>query len=52
MKKILATSRTLMHLHGTRLTLALLVLAALVLLLGSHLGAAKETPAAAPTAAA
>ena len=51
MKKILATSRTLMHLQGTRLTLALLVLAALVLLLGSHQAAAQETPAAAPAAA-
>ena len=51
MKKLLATSRTLMHLQGTRLTLALLVLAALVLLLGSHQAAAQETPTAAPAAA-
>ena len=52
MKKILATSRTLMHLQGTRLTLALLVLAALVLVLGTHQAVAQETPAAEPTAAA
>src|SRR5262245_20300840 len=51
-KKILATSRTLMQLQGTRLTLALLVLAALVLLLGSHQAAAQQTPAVEPTAAA
>ena len=48
MKKILATSRTLMHLQGTRLMLALLVLAALVLLLGTHPAAAQEAAAAAP----
>src|SRR5678815_3164804 len=51
-KKILATSRTLMHLQRTRLTLALLVLAALVMLLGTHQAAAQETPAVEPTAAA
>ena len=52
MKKILATSRTLMHLQGTRLTLALLVLAALVLLLGMHPAAAQEAAAAVEPAAA
>ena len=51
-KKILATSRTLMHLQSTRLMLALLVLAALVMLLGTHPAAAQETPAAQTTAAA
>src|SRR5678815_3375624 len=51
-KKILATSRTLMHLQRTRLTLALLVLAALVMLLGTHQAAAQETPAVEPAAAA
>ena len=50
-KKILATSRTLMHLQGTRLTLALLVLAALVLLLGMHPAAAQEAAAAVRPAA-
>jgi ammonium transporter, Amt family len=51
-KKILATSRTLMHLQGTRLTLALLVLAALVMLLGMHPAAAQDTAAAVEPAAA
>jgi hypothetical protein len=50
-KRILATSRTLMHRQSTRLMLALLVLAALVMLLGTHPAAAQETPTAQPAAA-